>query len=77
VAKKPKVKVIKKSIPLKKTKVTKKTIVKIKKNLKTVTAKPISQKIEVKTDNLRISKSNEVKPEIKKVKKTRNREKGI
>ena len=28
--------------------------------------------IEIKTDNLRISKSNEVKPEIKKVKKQGN-----
>ena len=46
-----------------------KTKVKIKKNLKIVTTKPIPQKLEVKTDNLRISKSNEVKPEIKKVKK--------
>ena len=60
VIKKPKaskVKVAKKISPLKKTKVVKKTI------------KPISQKVIVKTDNLRISKSNEVKPEIKKVKK--------
>jgi len=48
---------------------TKKTTTKIKKNLKAVTTKPISQKVEIKTDNLRISKSNEVKPEIKKVKK--------
>ena len=31
--------------------------------------KVISLKDEVKTDNLRIPKSNEVKPEIKKVKK--------
>ena len=37
---------------------------KIKKNLKIA-----ETKIEAKTDNLRISKSNEVKPEIKKVKK--------
>jgi CarD family transcriptional regulator len=34
-----------------------------------VVAKPSSQKVEVKTDNLRISKSNEAKPEIIKVKK--------
>jgi len=69
VTKKPKTKVIKKTTPVKKTKVTKKTKAKIKKNLKTVTTKSIPQKAEVKTDNLRISKSNEVKPEIKKVKK--------
>jgi CarD family transcriptional regulator len=54
-----------------KKKVAVKSVVKTKKvkNLKTVTTKPIPQKVEVKTDNLRISKSNEVKPEIKKVKK--------
>ena len=71
VAKKPKTKVTKKIISLKKTKpkVAKKTKSKIKKNLKTNTVKPITQKAEVKTDNLRISKSNEVKPEIRKVKK--------
>ena len=64
VKKKPKAKVVKKAVPLKKTKV-----IKIKKNLKTVTKNSAPEKIEVKTDNLRISKSNEVKPEIKKVKK--------
>jgi CarD family transcriptional regulator len=62
-AKKTKAKVAKKVAPIKK------TTIKIKKNLRTVSTKPIPQKIEVKTDNLRISKSNEVKPEIKKVKK--------
>ena len=68
---KPKAKDTKKTIPIKKTRVkeTKKTKTKVKKNLKTTSVKPISQKTEVKTDNLRISKSNEVKPEIKKVKK--------
>jgi CarD family transcriptional regulator len=66
VAKKPKAKVTKKTVPIKK---AKKTTVKIKKNLKTIASKPTSNKIEVKTDNLRISKSNEIKPEIKKVKK--------
>ena len=66
VAKKPKAKVTKKTVPIKK---AKKTTVKIKKNLKTIASKPTSNKIEVKTDNLRISKSNELKPEIKKVKK--------
>jgi len=69
VVKKPKAKVAKKIIPIKKVKVIKKTTEKNKRNLKADTKKPISQKIEVKTDNLRISKSNEVKPEIKKVKK--------
>ena len=57
----------------KKTKVVKKTKVlkiksklsKVKKNLKTST----TQKIEAKNNSLRIAKSNEVKPEIKKVKK--------
>jgi CarD family transcriptional regulator len=57
----PKTKVVKKNIPVKKTKV--------KKNLKTVSKKATPEKKEIKTDNLRISKSNEVKPEIKKVKK--------
>jgi len=69
IIKKTKAKVVKKIISIKKFKTTKKAVVKIKKNLKTITTKPISQKAEVKTDNLRISKSNEVKPEIKKVKK--------
>jgi len=59
VAKKPKVKKAKKITSIKK----------VKKNLKIVAKKPIVQKIELKNDNLRISKSNEVKPEIKKVKK--------
>ena len=67
--KKPKVKAAKKAIPIKKNKIIKKTTSKIKKNLKISSTKPTPQKIEVKTDNLRISKSNEVKPEIKKVKK--------
>ena len=65
----PKAKVIKKNIPVKKTKATKVTATKIKKNLKTVSKKAAPEKVEIKTDNLRISKSNEVKPEIKKVKK--------
>ena len=69
VTKKPKAKVVKKTVPLKKTKVIKKATVKIKKNLKTITSKPFTQKPEVKNDGLRISKSNEAKPEIKKVKK--------
>ena len=74
VKKKSKPKVVKKSPPskakvIKKTKATKITATKIKKNLKTVSKKTVPEKVEIKTDNLRISKSNEVKPEIKKVKK--------
>ena len=72
VVKKPKpskAKVVKKNIPVKKTKVIKVAKTKVKKNLKTVSKKATSEKVEIKTDNLRISKSNEVKPEIKKVKK--------
>ena len=65
IAKKVKSKTAKKITPLKKTKIRKK----IKKKLKTVNIKTADQKIESKTDNLRISKSSEVKPEIKKVKK--------
>ena len=53
----------------KKTKTKKVTTTKIKKNLKTVSKKAAPAKVDIKTDNLRISKSNEVKPEIKKVKK--------
>jgi len=71
VTKKPKAKV-KKNVPTKKPKIVKKvktTKAKIKKNLKTITKSSVSDKVEIKTDNLRISKSNEVKPEIKKVKK--------
>jgi len=69
VAKKPIPKVTKKIVPIKKNKVVKTTTAKNKKSLKAVVTKPISQKVEIKNDNLRISKSNEVKPEIKKVKK--------
>jgi len=64
---KTKSKIDKKIVHIKKTNLKKKTTAKIKKNLKAVTAKPSPQKVEIKTDNLRISKSNEVKPEIKKV----------
>jgi len=66
---KPKIKKVKKVVISKKTKVIKKTKVKIKKNLKTISVKTAPQNIEIKTDNLRISKSNEIKPEIIKVKK--------
>jgi len=69
VIKKSKVNVTKKKIPIKKNKIIKKTSVKAKKNLKVTPKNSIPQKQEVKTDNLRISKSNEVKPEIIKVKK--------
>ena len=74
VKKKTKVKVVKKSITpkakvVKKTKATKVAVTKIKKNLKTVSKKAAPAKVDIKTDNLRISKSNEVKPEIKKIKK--------
>ena len=69
VTKKPKAKVAKKIVTIKKVKVMQKTTTKIKKNLKTVATKSTPQNTEIKTDNLRISKSNEVKPEIIKVKK--------
>ncbi len=66
-----KVKKSKKVLPKKtKKKVIKKKIIKIKKKVENKkTFKKTSQTTEVKTENLRISKSNEVKPEIKKVKK--------
>ena len=70
--KKVKEKAVKKPAKVKKV-VTKK--VTITKSIKSKTtsikksAKPIDENVEIKTDNLRISKSNEVKPEIKKVKK--------
>ena len=65
----PKTKVTKKIIPVNKAKKIKKTTANIKKNSKVLAIKTTPPKVEVKTDNLRISKSNEVKPEIKKVKK--------
>ena len=79
-------KVVKKSLPkiIKKKVISKKakplkTTKKIKKNLKPSlkinTKKEISQKVEPKSDNLRISKSNELKPEIKKVKKQESEKK--
>ncbi|MDC0616179.1 transcriptional regulator [Candidatus Pelagibacter sp.] len=75
IAKKTPAKVTKKNILIKKVKVTKKNTTKIKKNLKIVATKSIPQKVELKTDNLRISKSNEVKPEIKKIKKQQTEKK--
>jgi CarD family transcriptional regulator len=65
----PKAKTAKKIVPIKQTKLAKKNLAKDKKKLKTTTVKSAPQKIEVRTDNLRISKSNEAKLEIKKVKK--------
>jgi CarD family transcriptional regulator len=65
VIKKTKAKVVKKNISKTKSKSIKS---KIKKNLKQPSKNSASTKVEV-TNNLRISKSNEVKPEIKKVKK--------
>ena len=69
IVKKPKPKAAKKIAPIKKVKVVKKSIRKIKKSLKTNFTKSISQKTEERNNNLRISKSNEIKPEIKKIKK--------
>jgi CarD family transcriptional regulator len=70
------IKLTKKKVSTKKTKplkASKKIKKKIKKNLKLSTTSLIkkknSEKVEIKTDNFRISKSNELKPEIKKVKK--------
>ncbi len=74
-SKKPGKKVAKKKVTkIKKVKkiLTKKTIKKINKVKKVVNEKSVkkNEKInEIKTNNLRISKSNEAKPEIKKVKK--------
>jgi len=59
-------KVIKKNLPKLKSKKIKSII---KKNSKVSNKKSVPEKEEVKNNNLRISKSNEVKPEIKKVKK--------
>ena len=64
-AKKKTKKKVKKNIPKK----TKKEIIKLKKKTSKKPIKKIEEKTEVKNDNLRISKTNEIKPEIKKVKK--------
>ena len=63
-------KIVKKDISKIKPKTAKNKVIKstVKKNLKTSPKKLAPEKVEV-TNNLRISKSNEVKPEIKKVKK--------
>ena len=60
----PKIKKTSKKQEIKKSKIK----TKIKSKLKTAT-KLLEEKVEIKTDNLRISKNNELKPEIKKVKK--------
>jgi len=70
--KKVKKKVAKKPAKIKKVATKKQTITKIVKPKITAikkSVKPVDENTEIKTDNLRISKSNEVKPEIKKVKK--------
>jgi CarD family transcriptional regulator len=72
IIKKSKPKVVKKNVSEKKhkaLKVSKRSTIKIKKNSKKNTKVITSEKTITKTDNLRIPKSNEVKPEIKKVKK--------
>ncbi len=59
-----------KKVVIKKKNIQKKNIKnKLKKSITTKTQKINEKKIETKSDNLRISKNNEVKPEIKKVKK--------
>ena len=70
VIKKSKSKVVKKNISKEKPKNARSKVVKstVTKKLKTSFKKPATEKVEV-TSNLRISKSNEIKPEIKKVKK--------
>jgi CarD family transcriptional regulator len=61
---------VKKVLPKKTVKkVTKKVSTKTKKIENKKVVNNVAETTEVKTDNLRISKSNEVKPEIKKVKK--------
>ena len=69
--KKPKSKEVKKDISKTKPKASKSKVAtpKLKKNLKTSTKNSLSEKVEVKSNNLRISKTNEMKPEIIKVKK--------
>ncbi len=62
-------KILKKVNKAKKSKSTKKKLLKNKKNVVKKVVSKSSQAAEVKNENLRISKSNEVKPEIRKVKK--------
>ena len=68
-AKKKSKKLVTKKKIIKPKKVKKNTKTKIKKSAVKKQSKIESKKLEGKTDNLRISKNNEVKPEIKKVKK--------
>ena len=75
VVKKPSAKVAKKIITIKRNKIAKKIKKQNTKNLKISTKSSMVEKVEVKTDNLRISKSNEIKPEIKKVKKQESEKK--
>ena len=58
----------KKNLKASKAKIVKPTTIKTKKKLKTIAKNSTPVKAEI-TNNLRISKSNELKPEIKKVKK--------
>ena len=69
--KKPKNKITKKIKKSKKPKIKKtpKIQKKTSKKLKEKIAKKVEKKVETSTDNLRIPKNNEIKPEIKKVKK--------
>jgi CarD family transcriptional regulator len=65
-----KIKKVKKILPKKTAKkISKKKIAKLNKIEKKKNIKKIDQSTDIKNDNLRITKSNEVKPEIKKVKK--------
>ena len=66
--KKPKVVKAKKTPKVLKSKKVAK-VTKIKKTVKKISKPQKTEKVETKTDNLRISKNNEQKPEIKKVKK--------
>ena len=65
---KKKAKVTKKNVTKKKKNLTKK-IKKITKSKTKKTSKTVEKKIEPKVENLRIARNNEIKPEIKKVKK--------
>ena len=67
--KKTKKKTVTKPTKKKAKKITPPKLKKIKKNLVKKVKKKIEKKVDAKINNLRIAKSNEVKPEIKKVKK--------
>tara|TARA_B100000902_G_scaffold286127_1_gene272225 strand:+ start:6261 stop:7160 length:900 start_codon:yes stop_codon:yes gene_type:complete len=62
-------KIIKKNKPIKSKKITKSKIVKPNKIKEKKTLKKLDETPDLKNNNLRIAKSNELKPEIKKVKK--------